>query len=142
MDRVDAAILEHLSRDARTSYGVIGSRVNLSASAVKRRVDRLRADGVIAGFTTRVDPGALGWGTEAYVEVHCAASTSPATMRDVLVTYPEVVAASTVTGDADAVVQVRARDVRHLDEVVERLNAEPIVDRTRSTVVLTPLVRR
>ncbi|MBO1752186.1 Lrp/AsnC family transcriptional regulator [Actinotalea sp. BY-33] len=142
LDPLDAAILEHLAQDARASFAVVGARVNLSASAVKRRVDRLRADGVISGFTARVDPAALGWSTEAYVEVHCGGSTSPLTMREAFTRYPEIVAASTVTGEADAVVQIRARDVRHLDEVVERINAEPFVRRTRSTVVLTPLVRR
>lgn len=142
LDPLDSAILEHLARDARASYAVVGHRVSLSASAVKRRVDRLKARGVIEGFTVRLDPAAMGWATEAHVEVHCAGSTSPATMRAAFERYPEVVAASTVTGDADAVVHVRARDVRHLDQVVERINAEPFVVRTRSTIVLTPLVRR
>lgn len=142
LDPLDATILEHLSRDARASFAAIGSLVNLSPSAVKRRVDRLRARGVIDAFTVRLDPTALGWATEAHVEVHCTGSTSPATMREAFSRYPEVVAASTVTGDADAIVQVRAHDVRHLDEVVERINAEPFVLRTRSTVVLTALVRR
>ena len=58
-------------------------------------------------------------------------------MRKALERYPEVVAASTVTGEADAVVHLRAHSVRHLDEVVERINAEPFVRRTRSTIVLT-----
>lgn len=141
-DRIDAAILDELSRDGRASFARIGTSVNLSAPAVKRRVDRLRGNGVIDGFTVRLDPAALGWATEAYVEVHCSGSTSPARMREAFELYPEIVAASTVTGQADAVVHVRAHDVRHLDEVVERLNAEPFVLRTRSEVVLTPLVRR
>lgn len=142
LDRTDLAILDHLARDARTSYAVIGAQVNLSAPAVKRRVDRLRERGVIDGFTVRLDPGAMGWATEAVVEVYCTGSTSPMTMRQAFERYPEVVSASTVTGEADALLQVRARDVRHLDAVVERVNAEPFVVRTRSTVVLTPLVRR
>ena len=142
LDAIDTAIVRELSRDARTSFARIGTQVNLSAPAVKRRVDRLRERGVIDGFTVRLDPSALGWATEAHVEVYCTGSTSPATMRDAFERYPEVVAASTVTGEADAVLQVRAHDVRHLDEVVERINAEPFVVRTRSSLVLTPLVRR
>jgi DNA-binding Lrp family transcriptional regulator len=142
LDRIDVAILEALSHDARASFARIGAAVNLSAPAVKRRVDRLRERGVIDGFTVRLDPAALGWATEAHVEVYCTGSTSPARMREAFERYPEVVAASTVTGEADAVVQIRAHSVRHLDEVVERINAEPFVVRTRSTVILTPLVRR
>jgi DNA-binding Lrp family transcriptional regulator len=142
LDPIDAAILRELARDARASFARIGAVVNLSAPAVKRRVDRLRREGVVDGFTVRLDPGALGWGTEAHVEVFAAGSTSPVVMRDAFERYPEIVSASTVTGDADAVVHVRARDMAHLEDVVERINAEPFVVRTRSSVVLTPLVRR
>ena len=116
--------------------------VTLSAPAVKRRVDRLRDEGVIRGYTVRLDPAALGWQTEAFVELFCHGSTSPATMQTAIEQYPEVMAASTVTGDVDVVLQVRARDMRHLERVVERLAAEPFVARTRSTIVLSALVRR
>ena len=141
-DALDSAILRVLAADARATYAQIGAQVALSAPAVKRRVDRMRADGVIRGFTVRLDPAALGWQTEAFVEIYCQGSTSPATMRAAVEQYPEVVTASTVTGDVDLVVQVRARDMRHLEQVVERLAAEPFVSRTRSTVVLSALVRR
>lgn len=142
LDRLDGEILALLTDHGRASFATIGAAVNLSAPAVKRRVDRLRERGVIEGFTVRIDPAALGWTTEALVEVHCAEQTSPARMREAFETYPEVTSASTVTGDADAVVQVRARDMRHLEEVVEKIAAEPFVRRTRSMIVLTPLVRR
>ncbi|WP_456818662.1 Lrp/AsnC family transcriptional regulator [Cellulomonas sp. URHB0016] len=142
LDPLDTAILRVLATDARATFAQVGTRVSLSAPAVKRRVDRLRERGVIRGFTVRLDPGAMGWHTEAFVELFCHGSTSPATMRDAVEQYPEVVAASTVTGDVDLMVQVRARDMRHLERVVERLAAEPFVSRTRSTVVLSALVRR
>lgn len=142
LDPLDAAILRELAADARATFADIGSAVALSAPAVKRRVDRLRERGVVRGFTVRLDPAALGWATEAFVELFCHGSTSPATMRAAVEGYPEVVSASTVTGDVDLVLQVRARDMRHLERVVERLAAEPFVARTRSTVVLSALLRR
>ncbi len=142
LDPLDEAILAVLVEDGRASYAKVGSRVNLSAPAVKRRVDRLVERGVIDAFTVRLDPAALGWGTEAFVEVHCAEQTSPSRMRETFEAYPEVVTASSVTGDADAVLKVRAHDTRHLEQVVERIAAEPFVRRTRSTVVLSALVRR
>ncbi|GIG38776.1 Lrp/AsnC family transcriptional regulator [Cellulomonas phragmiteti] len=142
LDALDQAILRVLARDARATFAQVGAQVSLSAPAVKRRVDRLRERGVVRGFTVRLDPAALGWHTEAFVEIFCQGSTSPGTMRAAVERYAEVVSASTVTGDVDLVVQVRARDMRHLEEVVERLAAEPFVARTRSTVVLSALVRR
>ncbi len=56
-------------------------RVSLSAPAVKRRVDRLRSAGVIRGFTAVVDPAAVGWTTEAFVELFCTGRTTPAADR-------------------------------------------------------------
>lgn len=142
LDPIDEAILRELAVDARASYAEIGSAVSLSAPAVKRRVDRLRDHGVVRGFTVLLDPAALGWHTEAFIELFCHGSTSPATMRAAVERYPEVIAASTVTGDVDVLVQVRARDMRHLEQVVERFAAEPFVSRTRSTIVLSALLRR
>ena len=142
LDPIDEAILHELAVDARSSYADIGVVVSLSAPAVKRRVDRLRESGVIRGFTVRLEPSALGWETEAYVELFCSGSTSPLTMRTAVERYPEVISASTVTGEVDLLLHLRARDMRHLERVVERLNAEPFVARTRSTIVLSALVRR
>lgn len=53
-----------------------------------------------------------------------------------------MVSASTVTGDADALVQVFASDMRHFERVLERIAGEPFVERTKSVLVLSPLLRR
>ena len=142
MDSTDELILLHLVRNARATFAEIGSEVRLSAPAVKRRVDRLLADGTITGFTTIVDPAALGWGTEAYVQVFCKGTISPEVLQATWEPIPEVVSASTVTGKPDAMVKVRARDVRHLEEALERIRGADTIDHTESIIVLSRLVER
>ena len=142
LDDIDTRIITALIRDARASYAVIGDEVGLSAPAVKRRVDRLRASGAITGFSARVDPAALGWTTEAYVELFCGGSTTPEEIGAAVRRHPEVADACTVTGEADALVHIRASDIRHFEQVVERIAAEPFVQRTRSVIVLSRLVER
>ena len=142
MDDIDARIVALLIRDARASYALIGVEVGLSAPAVKRRVDRLLAAGAITGFSARVDPAAMGWTTEGYVELFCGGRTSPEEIGAAVRRYPEVVDACTVTGEADALVHIRAADVRHFEDVMERIRAEPFVVRTRSVIVLSRLVDR
>ena len=80
-------------------------------------------------------PGGAGQGTEAFVEIHCAANMSPIALRETLAGEPEIVAAYTVTGDADALVQVRATDVAHLEATVERIRANPGIARTKTIIV-------
>ncbi|MBQ0891846.1 Lrp/AsnC family transcriptional regulator [Micromonospora sp. U56] len=140
IDAVDQRIIALLVADARASYADIGSRVSLSAPAVKRRVDRLRSAGVIRGFTAVVDPAAVGWTTEAFVELFCAGRTTPAQIGVAARRHPEVVGAYTVSGEADALVHLRAADIAHLEEALERLRAESFVTSTRSTIVLSRLV--
>lgn len=142
MDTLDRQIVARLVADARSSYSEIGGIVGLSAPAVKRRVDKLLATGVLRGFTAVVDPAALGWGSEAFVEVHCRGNVSPTRIRAGLLPLPEVVAAYTVSGAADAIVHLRAGGIAHLETVLERLRAVDFVDRTVSTVVLSTLLER
>ena len=142
LDPIDRHIISCLVNDARRSFRDIGDEVGLSAPAVKRRVDRLRADGVITGFTALVDPGALGWRTQAFVSVTYTANTSPQRIRDILEPLPEVVAAYTVSGGADVLVHLRAEDMAHFEQVLERLRGAAGVARTESTIVLSPLIDR
>lgn len=142
LDRVDERIIAILGADARMSFAEIGGQVGLSPSAVKRRVDRLIESGAVRGFTVVLEPQAVGWTTEAFIELYCRARTSPGEIRSGLAGYAEITFACTVTGEADAIVQVRARDTHHLEEVIERLGAEPFVVRTKSTLVLSRLVEQ
>lgn len=142
LDPIDQQIIALLQEDARSSYADIGSRVALSAPAVKRRVDRLRSNGVIRGYTALIDPDALGWTTEAFVELFCTGRTSPQQLRAAAKRHTAVVGAYTISGEADALVHLRAVDMAGLEEALEKLRAEPFVTSTRSMIVLSRLVER
>src|SRR3954451_21189481 len=106
-DDLDRQIVAHLVNNARASYGAIGAAVGLSAPAVKRRVDRLLADGVITGFTARLDDEAIGATTEAFVELYGRSRPNPADIAEMVAGLPDVVEAYTVTGEADALLHVK-----------------------------------
>ena len=139
-DDLDRKILAQLGENARASYGAIGAVVGLSAPAVKRRVDRLVADGVIRGFTVRLDDEALGARTEAFVELSCRSRTNPADIKEMVVGLPGVVAAYTVTGEADALLHVKTGSPAELEAVVEEVRAHQNAERTVTTIVLSRIV--
>jgi DNA-binding Lrp family transcriptional regulator len=142
LDDIDRHIVAQLLKDGRASYAQIGDRVGLSAPAVKRRVDRLRHDGVITGYAAVVDPAALGWTTEAFIEIFCTGATSPEQIYASVRPHPEVVAAYTITGDASALVHLRTRDIQHLEEALERLRRESNIAQTKTSIVLSRLIGR
>ena len=140
MDDPDRKILALLVEDGRRTYDDIGRRVSLSAPAVKRRVDRLRRDGALRGFTAVIDHAAFGDSTEALVELFFAPGTLLEQVGKTLRAHPEVVEAWSVTGDADAIARVRTRDNAHLERLIMELQRDGLVERTRSQVVLSRLV--
>jgi DNA-binding Lrp family transcriptional regulator len=76
------------------------------------------------------------------VELFCRGRTSPADIGAAVAKHPEVTDACTITGEADALLHIRAADVRHFERVMERIGAEPFVVRTRSVIVLSRLVNQ
>ena len=142
MDDVDQRIIRILVRNARSTFLEIGDEVGLSASAAKRRFDKLVATGAVRGFTAKVDPQVLGWKTEAYVEVYCKGTVAPIELQRSLELIPEVIGACTVTGSADALLHLLAEDIAHLENALERVRDEPNVDHTESIIVLSRLLDR
>lgn len=142
VDALDKQILSLLVEDGRRTYDDLGRRVSLSAPSVKRRVDRLRASGALEGFTAVVDHGAMGWNTEALVQLFFRPGTQLNEVAEVLRGHPEVVEAWSVTGDPDAIARVRTEDNAALEQLIVDLQRNGLVIRTSSQVVMSRLVGR
>ena len=121
---------------------VVAVIVSLSAPAVKRRVDRLEADGVIRGYSASVDAERFGWSTHAFVALYCEGRMAAGEVCAAVERHPEVEAAYTVAGQASAMLHVRARDTAHLEQALERLRDHPGVTRTQTQIVLSTLFER
>ncbi len=142
MDKIDHQIVALLRENARRSFQDIGSRISLSAPAVKRRVDRLEQNGVIKGYSAIIDPASLGWNTLAIVELYCEGRMPASEVRANLERHEEVVSAYTVAGESAAVVLLRARDTEHLERTLETIREPQGVMRTQTQVVLSALLER
>jgi len=77
----------------------------------------------------------------AELAVH-ARATFADRLRAAWVDIPEVVSAATVTGTSDAILHVLARDMRHLEEALERIRSSADIERSESIVVLSNLIER
>jgi DNA-binding Lrp family transcriptional regulator len=142
IDEIDQQIVALLRENARRSFQDIGGHVSLSAPAVKRRVDRLEADGVIRGYTATIEPTAFGWHSHAFVELYCEGRMAGAEVAAAVSKHPEVEGAYTIAGAPSAILHVRAADTQHLEEALERIRETQGVTRTQTQVVLSTLFER
>jgi len=136
LDEADRAILDLLAENARRTLGDIGQRVGLSAPAVKRRIDRLEAAGVILGYTTRVDHAKLGRPLEAFTELRFSGDARVDAIASIGNDIPEVEAVFTIAGDPDALAWIRVSDVHELKRVIDRLRGSGDVIGTKTLMVL------
>jgi DNA-binding Lrp family transcriptional regulator len=118
-DERDRQILRLLQADAWLTYAALAQQVNLSASAVQRRVERLIADGVLLGAHAEVAEEASG-----ELSVYLLAELvddSAQTIRkfaQAIRGAAEVREARYVTGEADVVLKLQVSDMRAYDRFV------------------------
>ncbi|HKE98649.1 MAG TPA: Lrp/AsnC family transcriptional regulator [Actinomycetes bacterium] len=136
LDAVDRAMVQALCEDGRIAMIDLAQRVGASRGNVYQRYERLRREGVIQGFTARVDPRRLGLPVAAYVSLKVEQDAWRG-VRQKLLALPEVEHVALTTGDADFVVLVRAGDIHRLrDVILDRLRQVPGVRTTYTTLIL------
>jgi DNA-binding Lrp family transcriptional regulator len=69
VDAVDRRIIAELVRDGRLSNVELADRIGLTPAPCLRRVKRLESEGVILGYSARINPRAIGRGFEVLVNV-------------------------------------------------------------------------
>jgi Lrp/AsnC family transcriptional regulator, leucine-responsive regulatory protein len=141
MDDIDRQIVALLRQDARRSFQSIGLRVSLSAPAVKRRVDRLEADGVIRGYHADVDPEALGLPLAAVIAVSPRDAEHEYDIPDRLAALPQIESCHSVAGEDSFVLFVRVATPTELEALIREIRRRADVS-TRTTVVLQTFFER
>jgi Lrp/AsnC family transcriptional regulator, leucine-responsive regulatory protein len=139
MDTIDWSIVELLQKDGRMAIRELARQISLSAPATAERVRRLEQSGVILGYSAVVDPGAVGLGIRAIIRMGCE-NTIRCVRRELdPAEFPEVVEMHRVSGDDCSVLIAYARDVEHLENLIDRLARW---SRASTTLILsTPLPR-
>jgi Lrp/AsnC family leucine-responsive transcriptional regulator len=133
----DARILEILQRDGRRPYADLGAEVGMSGPSAHERVKKLEARGVIRGYVADVDPAAVGFGILAFSWITQAPGTAATDLTDDLAAIPEIEECHHITGEADYLIKVRARDTHDLERVLRLVQATRHVFTTETDVVFS-----
>lgn len=144
LDKIDRRILNLLQKDARRPAELIGADVGLSASAVQRRIVRMREEGIILAEVAVLDPKRVGRALTMIVDVEVERERPEllASLKQWIVTEPCIQEAWYVTGEGDYVLIVLARDVEDFEALMQRLVAENAnVRRFQTRVALSTLKR-
>jgi Lrp/AsnC family leucine-responsive transcriptional regulator len=142
LDDRDRRILAALAENAWLTYLELGERVNLSASAAQRRVEKLIAAGAISGARAVVSPEALERPVRLYVlvELHDEAKSTLSRFAKRIAAVPDLAEAHYVAGAADIVLVMQTESMaRFAAFAEEHLNANPSVRRYQTLTSLRAL---
>jgi len=133
----DGRILEVLQRDGRRPYADLGAEVGMSGPSAHERVKKLESRGVITGYAAIVDPRAIGYDILAFSWITQAPGTVANDLSEAVAAIPEIEECHHITGEADYLIKVRARDTRDLERVLRRVQATKDVFQTETDVVFS-----
>ncbi|AHM04175.1 Transcriptional regulator, AsnC family [Roseibacterium elongatum DSM 19469] len=145
MDKIDSQIIAQLQQNARLSITDLADRVGLTPTPCARRVQRLEEDGIITGYTARVDAAKLGLPLTVFIFVELERQ-SHETLRNfetAIRRFDEVVECHLMTGTRDILLKVVAPDLKAFDRFLEdHLVHVPGIRATRSSFSLRTMVSR
>ena len=144
MDEIDRAIIRHLREDGRMSNAALAAAVGLSPSACLRRLRLLERDGPIRGYTVLLDSPAQTDGVVVIVQITLERQTDDHLRRfeEAVRRCPEVRECYLMTGVADYLLRVEARDAADYERVhKEALSRMPGVARIQSSFAIRAVIR-
>lgn len=135
LDDVDRILVRELVAEGRATLAELAASARLSVSAVQSRVRRLEARGVIAGYSARVDPEAVGHLLSAFVAITPLDPSQPDDAPARLEHIEEIESCHSVAGEESYVLLVRVASARALEDLLQRIRTAANV-KTRSTIIL------
>ncbi|MEL6364060.1 MAG: Lrp/AsnC family transcriptional regulator [Pseudomonadota bacterium] len=140
LDHADRKILRLLQADARRTTAELAEAAGLSTSACHRRVKRLEADGLIAGYSAVLDRKAVGLNVLAYVFVRMEKHSEETLKRfiETVRRMDEIIACHAISGGGDYMLKLVVPDMDAFAEIALKSIARlPGVKEISSSFVLT-----
>jgi DNA-binding Lrp family transcriptional regulator len=137
MDRIDRALLTLLQEDSRQTANKIGEELGLSRSAVTRRIQSLRQEGIIekevAIISDRFRRGRVTAIVTVQMDRHQPQEADQ--FRRAIRLLPEVQLFVMITGASDALLLVSVRDMDHFNIFTDQLASMPLVRRYETSFI-------
>ena len=137
LDKIDGKILDILQGNARASLKEIAEQVFLSPTAVGARIYRMLQEGVLEGFTTRLNPEAMGHYIKAFINLEVQPEQREE-FNEYIDGVLNVVECNCVTGDFSMLIEVRFPTTTELDHFVGELQK---FGKTKTQIVFSTCVK-
>ena len=135
MDDIDRQLIAVLRDDARTAVATLAKRLGVSRGTVQNRIDRLRREGAILGFTLRLPPESDGHRVRAVMAIAIEGERSSAVMA-ALKGFPEIEAVHTTNGRWDLMAELNAESLTAFSRALDGIRQIKGIATTETSLLL------
>ena len=142
LDPTDRRILEWLQQQPGINASELGEKIGLSQSAVWRRIQHLRDEGVIRDQPVKIDREKVGLNTMvfAHVKLTSHGRSNLAEFSDAVQEFPEVLDCYVVLGNVDFLLRIVTEDIKAYEQFFfEKLSQLPGIQEVNSSIVLSDI---
>jgi len=134
-ENLDRKLVNELLGDGRASLRSLAEDLDVSVTTVSNHLSELEDDGIIQGYTPKVDYDALGYDVTAIVQLKVEGSSLPEvteSMRD----HKQMISVYEVTGDYDIIAVGKFTDTDGMNAQIKELLTDPEIKESNTSVVL------
>ena len=142
LDQTDRKILDLLQSEPGINASNIGERIGLSQSAVWRRMQGLREEGIIRDQPVKIDREKIGLNTMvfAHVKLTSHGRSNLAAFAEAVKSYPEVLDCYVLLGNVDFLLRIVTEDIKAYEQFFfEKLSQLPGIQEVNSSIVLSDI---
>ena len=142
LDQTERRILELLQTEPGINASEIGEKIGLSQSAVWRRIQSLREEGVIREQPVKLDREKVGLNTMVFAHIKSTSHgrSNLADFSEAVRKYPEVLDCYVLLGNVDFLLRIVTEDIKAYEQFFfEKLSQLPGIQEVNSSIVLSDI---
>jgi DNA-binding Lrp family transcriptional regulator len=134
-ENLDRKLVNALLDDGRASLRSLGEDLDVSVTTVSNHLSDLEDDGIIEGYTPKVDYDKLGYDVTAVLQLKVEGSALPE-VTDSLREHDQMISVYEVTGDYDIIAIGKFADTDGMNNQIKTLLTDPEIKESNTSVVL------
>jgi Lrp/AsnC family transcriptional regulator for asnA, asnC and gidA len=135
VDEIDKKIINELSANSKITLRELSKKLKVSFVTVMNRIKKLENEGVIEGYTAKINHNKLGYDINVVIDVRIPHGRFDEFEKE-LMNHPCIYRAYDVTGEFDAVVLARFKNTKKLTDFLEEFQKLPCVEKTNTKLIL------
>ncbi|MFB6222632.1 MAG: HTH-type transcriptional regulator Lrp [Haloarcula sp.] len=134
-ENLDRELVNALLGDGRASLRSLGEDLDVSVTTVSNHLSDLEDEGIINGYTPKVDYDKLGYDVTAIIQLKAEGSSLPE-VTESLKEHKQMISVYEVTGDYDIIAVGKFTDTDGMNAQIKKLLTDPEIKESNTSVVL------